>query len=33
MVLWSFGHRDFFSRRTEVADPAVLAKAPAGEPG
>jgi amino acid transporter len=27
MVFWSFGHRDFFARRTEIADPRILATA------
>ncbi|MFM8561772.1 MAG: APC family permease [Solirubrobacterales bacterium] len=30
MLAWRVGHRDFFKRRREVADPAIVARAPAG---
>ncbi len=34
MVIWRFaGHREFFARKLEVADPAVIARSPAGEAG
>jgi hypothetical protein len=32
MVIWyAAGHRDFFRRKPEVADPALVARAPASQ--